>query len=86
MHMYQNPVLDWAINGKGQAPSLAKAKALLNVLKDSDKDALKLIIDLEERHKRGLELKASIERGIANVEKFINEKSKPKSEGESEKS
>ena len=56
------------------------------VLKDSDKDALKLIIDLEERHKRGLELKANIERGIANVEKFINEKSKPKSEGESEKS
>ena len=27
MHMYQNPVLDWAINGTGQAPSLAKAKA-----------------------------------------------------------
>jgi hypothetical protein len=81
--MYQNPSLDWAINGNGKAPSLTKAKALLEVLKDSDKDALKLIIDLEERHKRGLELKASIEKGIANVEKFINEKSKPKSEGES---
>jgi hypothetical protein len=86
MHMYQNPVLDWAINGKGEAPSLAKAKALLKVLEESDKDALKLLIDLEERHKRGLELKANIERGIANVQKHINEKSKPKSEGESEKS
>ena len=86
MHMYQNPVLDWAINGNGEAPSLAKAKALLKVLEESDKDALKLLIDLEERHKRGLELKANIERGIANVQKHINEKSKPKSEGESEKS
>lgn len=83
MHIYQNPVLDWAINGKGEAPSLAKAKALLKVLQESDKDALELLKDLEDRHKRGLELKANIERGIANVEKHINEKSKPKSEGQS---
>lgn len=78
MHQYNNPILDWAINGKGEAPSLLKAKSLLEVLKESDADALKLIIDLEERHKRGLELKASIERGIENVQKYIDEKSDSK--------
>lgn len=84
--MYQNPALEWAINSKGPAPSLAKAKALLEILKESDANALKLLIDLEDRHKRALELKAGIERGVANVEKYINEKSKSKPEGESEKS
>ena len=86
MHMYQNPVLDWAINGKGEAPSLTKAKSLLKVLQDADADAIKLLVDLEDRHKRGLELKANLERGIARVQQHIDEKSKPKSEGESEKS
>ncbi len=86
MHMYQNPVLDWAINGKGEAPSLAKAKALLKVLQESQSDAIKLLADLEERHKRALQINRDLEAGLARVQKHVDEKSKPKTEGESEKS
>jgi hypothetical protein len=84
--MYQNPVLDWAINGKGEAPSLAKAKALLKVLQESQSDAIKLLADLEERHKRALQINRDLEAGLARVQKHVDEKSKPKTEGESEKS
>ena len=86
MHMYQNPVLDWAIHGKGEAPSLTKAKSLLKVLEESQADAIKLLADLEDRHKRALQINHDIEAGIARCKKHIDEKSKPKSEGESEKS
>lgn len=86
MHMYQNPVLDWAIHGRGEAPSLAKAKALLKVLQESQSDAIKLLADLEERHKRALQINRDLEAGLARVQKHVDEKSKPKSEGESEKS
>lgn len=83
MHMYQNPVLDWAIYGRGEAPSLVKTKALLKVLKESQADAIKLKADLEDRHKRAIQINHDIEAGIARCQKHIDEKSKPKSEGES---
>ncbi len=34
MHLYKNPLLDWAIRGEGEAPSLVKAKQLLLVLNE----------------------------------------------------
>lgn len=85
MHLYKNPLLDWAIRGEGKEPSLIKAKQLLLILNESDTDAKNLIINLEDRHKQALKIKADIEKGIENVTKYINEKSKPKPEGESEK-
>jgi hypothetical protein len=86
MHMYKNPLLDWAIRGEGEAPSLVKAKQLLLVLNESSADANNLVRDLEARYKRALEIKADVDKGIQNVAKFINEHPKSKDKGPSQES
>lgn len=74
MHLYQNPILNWAIKGEGEPPSKAKAKYLLSNLKDSHAEAVKLVADLEERHKRALALLNDIEKGIDTCTKYTDGK------------
>ena len=74
MHLYQNPILNWAIKGEGEPPSKAKAKVLLTHLKDSHADAVKLVADLDERHKRALSLLNDVEKGIDTCIKYIDGK------------
>jgi hypothetical protein len=86
MHLYKNPLLDWAIRGEGEAPSLFKAKQLLLILNESDTDAKNLLINLEDRHKQALKIKADIEKGIENVTKYVNEHPKNKEQGPAQES
>ena len=74
MHLYQNPILNWAIKGEGEPPSKAKAKYLLDEFKQSHADAVKLVADLEERHKRGLALLNDIQKGIDTCTNYIDGK------------
>ena len=69
---YTNPLLEWAINGNGTAPSKDEAKSLLIGLRESLLKAENLIINARHTLEAADDLRKRVEGGIKRTEDIIN--------------
>lgn len=71
---YENPLLEWAINEKGKAPSKKDAAGLVIVLNEADVGCDNLIRNAKATLERAEKLKADIAKGIRRASEVSNGK------------
>lgn len=69
---YENPLLEWAINGKGVAPSKDDAAKLVVILNESEVACDNLIKNAKATLDRAEALKADIQKGIKRTLEVSN--------------